>query len=219
MTADSQGIGLTSQRARNRLVNQLREMGVQSAEVLEAMRTVPRHLFVDEALASRAYENTALPIGYGQTISQPYTVARMTEAIVQGKPLDKVLEIGAGCGYQSAVLAHFARRVYSVERIAALVTRFRQRMEKLNHRNVLIKHGDGKRGWPEYAPFDAILVAAASVSVPSALLEQLRVGGRLVMPVGEPGHQRLMLVIRHEQEFNEECLERASFVPMLEGVA
>jgi len=219
MTFDLRGIGLTSQRARNRLANRLREMGIQSAEVLEVMRMVPRHLFVDEALASRAYENTALPIGYGQTISQPYTVARMTEAIIRAGPVDTVLEVGGGSGYQAAVLANFARRVYSVERIAVLVTRLRRRLDALGYRNILVRHGDGSVGWPEYAPYDAILIAAASAVIPVAALEQLRVGGRLVMPVGEPGRQQLLLVTRREEGFDEEPLEPVSFVPMLEGVA
>ena len=173
MKADERGIGLTSQRARDRLTGQLREMGISSVEVLHVMRTVPRHLFVDEALASRAYENTALPIGHGQTVSQPYIVARMTEALLTSGPIARVLEIGAGSGYQSAVLAHFADTVYAVERMASLVKKLRERMAALGYHNVRVRHGDGHLGWPEHAPYDAILVAAAVVAVPIAVCEQL----------------------------------------------
>ena len=182
--ADPRGIGMTSQRARNRLVEQLRGMGIQSEEILEVIRTTPRHLFVDEALASRAYENTALPIGFGQTISQPYIVAAMTEALYTSGRLDRVLEVGAGCGYQSAILAQLAGRVFSLERIAALANKLRSRLHELRINNVRVRHADGYLGWPEQAPFDAILVAAAPVGLPAALVEQLAVGGRMVIPVG-----------------------------------
>lgn len=218
MMADRHGIGLTSQRARNRLVEHLRSMGIRSELVLDLIRTTPRHLFVDEALASRAYENNALPIGYGQTISQPYIVAAMTEALLAGGPLGRVLEVGAGCGYQSVVLARVASHVYGIERIAALANRLRQRLHDLRVTNVRIRHGDGRLGWSAHAPFDAILVAAAAGSVPSDLIDQLAPGGRLVMPVGKPGDQLLMLVRREADRAVEETLQRVSFVPLMEGI-
>jgi protein-L-isoaspartate(D-aspartate) O-methyltransferase len=209
---------MTSQRARNRLVEQLRRMGIETEAVLEVMRTTPRHLFVDEALASRAYENTALPIGFGQTISQPYIVAAMTAALYTTGPLDRVLEVGAGCGYQSAVLAQLAKRVFSIERIEALANKLRQRLMDLRITNVRVRHGDGYQGWAAHAPFDAILVAAAPVSVPPALLEQLAVGGRLIIPVGRAGHQQMCLYTRGVEGIEETVLERVSFVPLLEGL-
>ncbi len=210
---------MTSQRARNRLVEQLRTMGVTGEAVLEVIRTTPRHLFVDEALASRAYENTALPIGYGQTISQPYIVATMTQALCTSGPLDRVLEIGAGCGYQSAVLAQVSGRVFSVERIAALANKLRSRLHELRITNVRVRHGDGFKGWAANAPFDAILVAAAPVDVPEALLQQLSVGGRLIIPIGRAGAQELCLLTRTASGIEESVIERVSFVPLLEGVA
>ena len=216
--ADPRGIGMTSQRARNRLVDQLRRMGIETEAVLEVMRTTPRHLFVDEALASRAYENTALPIGFGQTISQPYIVAAMTAALYTTGPLTRVLEVGAGCGYQTAVLAQLAGRVFSVERLAALANKLRTRLMEMRITNVRVRHGDGYQGWPAYAPYDAILVAAAPVTVPAALLEQLAVGGRLIIPVGRAGHQQMCLYTRDEQGISETLLERVSFVPLLEGL-
>ena len=219
MKGDERGIGLTSQRARDRLTGQLREMGISSVEVLHVMRTVPRHLFVDEALASRAYENTALPIGHGQTVSQPYIVARMTEALLTSGPIARVLEIGAGSGYQSAVLAHFAHTVYAVERMASLVKKLRERMAALGYHNVRVRHGDGHLGWPEHAPYDAILVAAAVVAVPIAVCEQLELGGRMVIPVGEADHQELVLVTRHAGGFERARLEPVRFVPMRTGVS
>ena len=219
MSADHRGIGMTSQRARDRLVAQLREMGIRSTKVLDCIRNTPRHLFVDEALASRAYENTALPIGHGQTISQPYIVARMTEALLNSGPtIQRVLEVGGGCGYQTAILAQLAGHVYTIERIAALVARMRERMQTLAYRNVMVKHGDGSIGWPRYAPFNAILVAAAPLGVPAALPDQLAVGGRLVIPVGAAGEQKLLLITRDEDGFREETLDWVSFVPLLEGV-
>jgi protein-L-isoaspartate(D-aspartate) O-methyltransferase len=217
--ADSQGIGMTSQRARNRLASQLRVMGIVSDEILEIMRTTPRHLYVDEALASRAYENTALPIGHGQTISQPYMVAAMTQALYQTGPLDRVLEVGAGCGYQSAVLAQIAGRVFSIERIEALAHKLRSRMHELRVPNVRVRHGDGFLGWPENAPFDAILVAAAPVGVPPALVEQLAIGGRLIIPVGPGGAQELRLLTRTTGGIESEILEHVSFVPLLDGIS
>lgn len=215
--ADRHGIGLTSQRARNRLVDQLRQMGVAAEEVLSLIANTPRHLFVDEALASRAYDNTALPIGFGQTISQPYMVAAMTEVLWNTGSVARVLEIGGGCGYQTAVLAQLAHRVFSIERIATLASRARERLAGLGLTNVEIQHGDGHAGWPENAPFDAILVAAAAMEVPGALLQQLAPGGRLVMPVGPPGEQVLTLCERKGGSFTEARLQRVSFVPLVEG--
>jgi len=219
VSKDPNGIGLTSQRVRNRLVEQLRGMGIASEAVLELVRTVPRHLFVDEALASRAYENTALPIGYGQTISQPYIVAAMTELLLSTGPLGRVLEIGGGCGYQTALLARLAGTVYSIERIAGLANRLQERLLDLGIRNVHVAHGDGREGWMAHAPFDAILVAAAAPDVPVSLLGQLAVGGRMVMPLGLPGEQTLMLWRRTSEGFLEEPVQRVSFVPLVEGVS
>jgi protein-L-isoaspartate(D-aspartate) O-methyltransferase len=219
MKPEQLGIGMTSQRARNRLVVKLREMGIRSESVLELIRTVPRHLFVDEALSSRAYENTALPIGHGQTISQPFVVAQMSEALLATGPLHTVLEIGAGCGYQSAILARLASKVYAIERLAVLANKLRSRLHKLELNNVRVRHGDGRLGWPEMGPFDAILVAAAAVDIPQSLLSQLNVGGRLVIPVGSIGAQDLMMLTRTGDSFTEERLDRVSFVPLLEGTA
>lgn len=218
MSPDRRGIGMTSQRARNRLVDHLRGMGITSERVLEVMRTTPRHLFVDEALASRAYENTALPIGYGQTISQPFVVAAMTQALLESGPVNNVLEIGAGCGYQSVILAQVAAHVFSIERIAALVSRLRRRLHELHVTNVRVRHGDGRRGWDAHAPYDAILIAAAAGDIPADLVEQLAPGGRLVMPVGRPGDQDLLLLTKLEAGFKVEPLHRVSFVPLLEGI-
>jgi len=210
---------MTSQRARNRLVDQLRGMGIRNEQILEIMRTTPRHLFVDEALASRAYENTALPIGFGQTISQPYIVAAMSEALFVSGRLDRVLEVGAGCGYQSAVLSQIAGRVFAIERIAALANKLRSRLHELRFNNVRVRHGDGFLGWVENAPYDAILVAAAPVGVPAQLLEQLAVGGRMVIPVGRAGSQELRLLTRTASGIEEAILERVSFVPLLDGTS
>ncbi|MGR8950036.1 MAG: protein-L-isoaspartate(D-aspartate) O-methyltransferase [Gammaproteobacteria bacterium] len=218
MSVNHQGIGLTSQRARNRLAEQLRKMGIENEQVLELVRGIPRHLFVDEALASRAYENNALPIGYGQTISQPYMVAAMTEILVNTGSMKNVLEIGAGCGYQSAFLARFADRVFAIERISALANKLRSRLYELKINNVRVRHGDGLEGWEKNAPFDAILVAAAAVGVPETLLEQLAIGGRLVIPVGRSGKQELLLLTRSESGIEQRTLEHVSFVPLLEGI-
>ncbi len=193
-------------------------MGISSEIVLDLIRTIPRHLFVDEALASRAYENTALPIGFGQTISQPYVVAAMTQVLAETGPMHRVLEIGGGCGYQSAVLARVAAQVYTIERIAALANRLRSRLYELKISNVRVRHGDGRLGWTAHAPFDAILVAAAAASVPPKLLEQLAVGGRAIMPVGRQGEQMLTLIRRTNDGFEEEALQRVSFVPLLDNV-
>ena len=211
------GIGMTSARTRDRLVERLRAHGIRSEAVLNRIRNVPRHLFVDEALASRAYEDTALPIGHGQTISQPYVVAKMTEALLDGFEGDKVLEIGTGCGYQTAVLAPLVKKIYSVERIPELLRRTRQRLRDLDIYNVQFRPGDGWEGWPKYAPYDGIIVAAAAPVVPEKLLEQLAPGGRLVMPVGAPGYQELMVVTRHRDRYEQRSIGGVSFVPLVKG--
>lgn len=210
------GIGMTSQRTRERLVTRLREKGIRDERVLETLCQVPRHLFVDEALASRAYEDVSLPIGSGQTLSQPYMVARMTEIVMAQNP-NRVLEIGAGSGYQSAVLARLVREVFSIERVAPFVSKARQRFAELGIANVRLRLGDGMRGWPEEAPFDAMLAAAAPAEVPTALLEQLAPGGTLVLPVGTGTTQRLVVIRRCGEEFVREELDAVTFVPMLSG--
>lgn len=215
-TQQFRGIGMTSRRTRDRLVQRLVEQGITDPRVLEAIRNLPRHIFVDEALSSRAYEDTALPIGFGQTISQPYVVARMTEAILEVAPR-KVLEIGSGCGYQSALLASLVPEVYSIERIGGLYEKARRNLQSLKLHNIRLRHGDGYQGWPAQAPFDAILVAAAPAQIPEALLQQLAEGGRLIIPVGGNGQQRLLSIIRQGNEFVQEVLEMVSFVPMLSG--
>ena len=211
------GIGMTSARTRDRLVQRLREQGIANLAVLDRIRNVPRHIFVDEALASRAYEDTALPIGFGQTISQPYIVARMSEALLEGGPLARVLELGTGCGYQTAVLAPLVGRVYSVERIDGLLQRARLRLKELGIRNVRLRHGDGAEGWKSQAPFDGILVAAAALTVPEALLAQLAVGGRLIIPAGPEGAQQLLRITRRESGLERRVLGPVSFVPLLGG--
>ncbi|TLY76459.1 MAG: protein-L-isoaspartate(D-aspartate) O-methyltransferase [Gammaproteobacteria bacterium] len=213
------GIGMTSARTRDRLVQRLREQGIANLAVLDRIRNVPRHIFVDEALGSRAYEDTALPIGYGQTISQPYIVARMTEALFEAGPADNVLEVGTGCGYQTAVLAPLVVRLYTIERIEPLLARARERLKELGIRNVRVRHGDGTLGWKAHAPFDGILVAAAPLTVPEALVKQLRVGGRLVVPVGPEGEQELVRFTRREQGVQRESLGAVAFVPLLGGTA
>lgn len=212
------GIGMTSARTRGRMVERLREQGITDTLVLAAMGVVPRHLFIDEALASRAYEDTALPIGFGQTISNPYIVARMTELARNGRELNRVLEIGTGCGYQAAVLGQVAREVVSIERIAALVGQTRKRQRELRFNNIKLKHGDGMHGYSEGAPYDAILIAAAFGSVPENLKMQLAEGGRLVMPLGDD-NQVLLVVTRIGNDFREEKLEAVKFVPLLPGVS
>ena len=214
------GIGMTSQRTRDRLVTRLREQGISDRRVLEVIAATPRHVFVDEALASRAYEDTALPIGHGQTISQPFVVARMTEALIADGVPAKVLEVGTGCGYQTAVLAQLAARVYSVERIDGLLHAARERLYRLGLHNVKVRHADGTWGWPEYGPYDGIVVTAAPPAVPAALGEQLAEGGRMVLPVGgQERSQRLLLVRRQGDQLLEEELDLVSFVPMLGGTA
>lgn len=212
-----QGIGMTSQRTRDRLVQRLQEEGISNQRVLDVIRNTPRHIFVDEALASRSYEDTALPIGHGQTISQPYVVARMTAALLETGPLNRVLEVGTGSGYQAAVMAPLAGEVYSVERIQPLLDQARKRMTELQLRNVRLKHSDGSWGWPDFAPFDAIIATAAPEQVPEALLQQLAIGGRLVMPVGPQGVQELVLLTRTAEGFERQVLDKVSFVPMLGG--
>jgi len=212
------GIGMTSLRTRDRLVQRLRDQGIANLAVLDRIRNLPRHIFVDEALASRAYEDTALPIGFGQTISQPYIVARMTEALLDGPPLQKVLEVGTGCGYQTAVLAPLAERIYTIERIEGLQKRARTRLKELGVRNVRFKVGDGSLGWRSQAPFDGILVAAAPLVVPDELVEQLAVGGRLVVPAGPEGKQQLLRIVRREQGLERQVLGAVSFVPLVGGV-
>ena len=218
MSLDIEGIGMTSHRARDRLATALIAMGIQSKPILDVIRKIPRHFFIDEALASRAYENTALPIGFNQTISQPYIVAKMTEVLVKNKELENVLEIGTGCGYQTVVMAQFAKYVYTVERIDGLLIRARERFQKLNCNNIRTKHSDGNIGWPAHGPYDGIIVAAAPVGVPKALVEQLAMDGRLVIPVGKPGKQKLLLITRTEYDYTEQYIDSVSFVPMLAGV-
>jgi protein-L-isoaspartate(D-aspartate) O-methyltransferase len=212
--ARRRGIGMTSQRTRERLLQQLRADGIRDERVLDAIRDVPRHLFIDEALASRAYENTALPIGFGQTISQPYIVARMTEVLLAENPR-RVLEIGTGSGYQTAVLAGLVQEVYSVERLEPLMKLARKRLRELGYRNVQVKLSAVGVGWPQYAPYDAILAAAAAPELPAALLEQLAPGGCLVAPVGGPAQQELYRVRRTEAGFEHERLELVNFVPLI----
>jgi protein-L-isoaspartate(D-aspartate) O-methyltransferase len=212
------GIGMTSARTRDRLIERLRAAGIADERILERMRNVPRHLFVDEALASYAYEDKVLPLGYGQTISQPYIVALMTSGLISGKTkLDKILEIGTGCGYQTAVLAPFVRHIYSVERIRPLLQRAQQTLRQLKINNISLRHADGGHGWRSQAPFDGILVAAAPEQIPRELLEQLDEGGRLVIPAGRRGRQSLLCVTRRGTEFREREITDVSFVPLLEG--
>lgn len=211
------GIGMTSQRTRDRLVVRLQEQGIKNAQVLEAIRNTPRHLFVDEALAHRAYEDTPLPIGHNQTISQPYIVAHMTELLMEGGPLNKVLEIGTGSGYQTAILSSFADEIYSLERIKALQEKARKRLRQLKINNVLFRYADGTIGWPDKAPFDGILAAAAPAEVPEELLAQLAVGGRMLIPVGEE-KQKLYRITRTEEGFHKEFIEDVRFVPFRSGL-
>ncbi|NNF39858.1 MAG: protein-L-isoaspartate(D-aspartate) O-methyltransferase [Woeseiaceae bacterium] len=212
-----QGIGMTSRRTRDRLVQRLRDQGIQSEAVLQQIRDVPRHLFVDEALASRAYEDTALPIGLGQTISQPYVVARMTEALLADFEGESVLEIGTGCGYQTAVLAPLVKKVFTVERIPELLRKTRQRLRDLDIYNVQFRPGDGWEGWRKYGPYDGIIVTAAAEEIPEKLLSQLSPQGRLVMPVGPPGRQDLVMVTRKNDHFEQRSLGLVSFVPLVKG--
>ena len=212
------GIGMTSQRTRDRLVQRLFEQGIKNIDVLEIMRTTPRHIFLDEALAHRAYEDAALPIGYQQTLSQPYTVARMTELLLAAGPLKRVLEVGTGSGFQTTVLAQLVERVYSVERIKPLQDKARERLNMLGVRNVHLKHADGGFGWPDKGPFDGIISTAAPAAVPDDLVEQLDEGGRLVIPVGDNREQNLVLVEKRDGEVIRRVVEPAFFVPLKSGL-
>lgn len=217
--SENRGIGMTSQGTRDRLVQTLRQDGIRDERVLKAITQVPRHKFVDEALSSRAYENTALPIGQSQTISQPWIVARMTEALLDGGTPEKVLEVGTGSGYQAAVLAHLVPKVFTVERIDELLKYARRRFHALRLNNIFVRYCDGHIGWPSQAPFEAIMVTAAAQSVPQELLEQLAVGGLLVIPVDKNGQQRLLSIRRSEEGFDESDLGAVVFVPLLSGLA
>ncbi|MBF7141682.1 MULTISPECIES: protein-L-isoaspartate(D-aspartate) O-methyltransferase [Pseudomonas] len=208
---------MTSQRTRERLIQRLHEEGISNPNVLDVIRKTPRHLFVDEALAHRAYEDTALPIGNNQTISQPYIVARMSELLLAAGPLDKVMEIGTGSGYQTAILSQLVERVFSVERIKGLQDRAKERMQSLNVRNVVFRWGDGWEGWPALAPYNGIIVTAVAADVPQALLDQLAPGGRMVIPVGAGDVQQLMLIVREDAGFTRHLLGSVRFVPLLNG--
>lgn len=214
------GIGMTSQRTRERLIERLKEQGITNQRVMDVMRVTPRHLFLDEALSHRAYEDTALPIGHGQTLSQPYVVALMTEILLSLGPRQKVLEIGAGSGYQTAILAQLVGQVYSVERIKPLLDKARERLRKLGLRNVRLSHSDGGFGFPDNAPYDAILSAAAPHEVPEELLHQLAPDGMLIIPVGPGDEQELRVITREgdSSNFEERVVEQVRFVPLLNGV-
>ncbi|WP_417542913.1 protein-L-isoaspartate(D-aspartate) O-methyltransferase [Methylophaga thalassica] len=217
MKTDYRGIGMTSQRTRDRLIARLQERGIKNNEVLSVIREMPRHLFVDEALASRAYEDTALPIGHGQTISQPYIVAKMTEILLEAGPRQKILEVGTGSGYQTAVLSKLVERVYSVERISPLQNQARERFYQLKLNNIKLKHSDGNWGWEWYAPYDGIIVTCAPEHIPLELLKQLAPGGRLVIPVGTSQGQSLRVIDRQGDRYEETELDPVSFVPLLSG--
>ena len=211
------GIGMTSQRTRERLIRRLQEQGIDDRQVIDVMRSTPRHIFIDEALSHRAYEDVALPIGYNQTISQPYIVALMTQLLLADGPKQKVLEIGTGSGYQTAILAQLVDSVFSVERIKILQERARQRLNKLKLRNVSFRYSDGGYGWPDKAPFDGILSAASPAEIPQELLDQLAVGGTLVTPVGD-NHQELVVVKRTNDGFERQKVADVCFVPLRSGV-
>ncbi len=211
------GIGMTSDRTRVRMIDRLREQGIRDPLVLAAMAAVPRHIFVEEAFAHRAYEDTALPLGFGQTISQPYVVARMIELLIAGRKLGKTLEIGAGCGYQAAVLGMLSNEVFAVERIAPLLARARDNLRQLRLGRIRLKHADGNLGLPEAAPFDTIIVAAASPHVPQSLRDQLAPGGRMILPLGS-ADQALCLIERGPEGAVERYYDPVRFVPMLAGV-
>ena len=211
------GIGMTSQRTRERLLGRLIDQGISSMEVLDVIRSTPRHIFLDEALSHRAYEDVALPIGHNQTISQPYVVAKMTEALLKSGSIDTVLEIGTGCGYQTAVMAQLAKTVYTVERIKPLLDRAKKNLKLLKLRNINYRHADGSAGWTNNGPYDAIITTAAPQQVPRELFEQLKDGGRLVIPVGGDDQQELQLITRHGKDFTAQVLESVRFVPLLVG--
>jgi len=218
MMSGNTGIGMTSQRTRMRMVERLRAQGIRDESVLAVMGEVPRHIFVDEALASRAYEDIALPLGFGQTISSPHTVARMTELARGAAAFEKILEIGTGCGYQTVVLSRLARQVYSMERIAALIRKARKHLREARSTNVHLRHGDGHAGMPELAPFDAIVMTAAAIQVPVALLGQICVGGRMVLPLEKRGEQQLCVIERTEKGYVERRMDQVKFVPLVPGV-
>lgn len=211
------GIGMTSQRTRERLLGRLMDQGINSMEVLDIIRSTPRHIFLDEALSHRAYEDVALPIGFNQTISQPYVVARMTEAILTTGSMDRVLEIGTGCGYQTSVLAQLSESVFTVERIRSLQEKARKNLRLIGLRNIQFKHDDGTQGWAERGLYDAIIATAAPKSIPPGLLAQLADGGRLVIPVGGEYDQELTLVTRKGDEFNYQVIDVVRFVPLVPG--
>ena len=217
MSVHYSGIGMTSQRTRLRMIERLRAQGIADEVILSAMSVIPRHIFVEEALASRAYEDVSLPINYGQTISSPWIVARMSELLLANSDLGKVLEIGTGCGYQTAVLAQIAQKVYSIERIGPLLTRTRIRLQELQIRNIHLRHADGSRGLAEAAPFDGIIMTAVTTHVPTLLLEQLVIGGKMIFPRGTQ-KQNLCIIERNSQGFTETMLEEVNFVPLLSGV-
>jgi len=218
MTARLSGIGMTSQRTRLRMIERLREQGIRDEAVLAAMGELPRHIFVDEALASRAYEDISLPLGFGQTISSPHTVARMTELARGAGVLENVLEVGTGCGYQTAVLAKLVKQVHSIERLAALLNRARRHLREVRLMNVHLRHGDGLLGMPQMAPFDAIVMTAAAPRVPEKLVEQLREAGRLVMPIATRRGQQLCVIERTQQGYTERRMDQVKFVPLLPGI-
>lgn len=213
------GIGMTSQGTRNRLVRRLREQGITDERVLQIIAKMPRHEFIDEALSSRAYEDTALPIGQSQTISKPWIVARMTEVMLDGRSPEKILEIGTGSGYQSAILASLVSHVFTVERIEELIKPARRRFHRLNYNNIFSRHADGHLGWPSQAPFDGIMVTAAATTIPDGLPEQLSVGGIMVIPLERNGGQRLLSIRRTEEGFEEKDLGAVIFVPLLNGLS
>lgn len=219
MSFSIEGVGMTSQRTRDRLIDILKEQGIRNKDVLSAIASVPRHLFVDEALSSRAYENISLPIGHGQTISQPYMVARMTELLLESGSADRVLEIGTGSGYQTAILSKLVFSIYSVERIKPLLDNARNKFRQLRLNNILTQYSDGGWGWPQKAPFDAIIVTAAPETLPTSLLEQVIDGGQLIIPVGKRGEQELLVFQRFGSKFHKKSLEKVSFVPLLKGKA
>ena len=211
------GIGVTSRRTRERLVAKLKDKGIRNANVLDVMRATPRHIFIDEAFSHLSYEDIPVNIGYKQTISQPYIVARMTEAVQEAGPLRRVLEIGTGCGYQTAILAPLAEEVYSIERIKPLREKAMANLKTLGLENVRLIHGDGSLGYPDKSPYDAIVVAAAPLGVPRELLAQLAPNGRLVIPVGGSGVQELRLITREQDRFTSRILDHVRFVPLLKG--
>jgi protein-L-isoaspartate(D-aspartate) O-methyltransferase len=218
MNPSLQGIGMTSLRTRERMIKRLSEQGIHNKKILEIMRDTPRHIFMDEALSSRAYEDTALPIGYNQTISQPYIVAKMTELLLESSGhLGKVLEIGTGCGYQTAILAQLIDHVYSIERILPLQRKAKSNLWELKLKNISYLYSDGNLGWPDYAPFDGILASAAPAEIPPILLQQLAIGGVMVIPIGNNGQQTLQRVTRTTIGYDIEELEAVTFVPFLSG--